>query len=139
MVANHEDLDRVESELRDKLLALEDDVRQLRNGLRKMDNRYLTATEWIQKLEQRLDSIDPELPKVRRRMNRSISTKGIIQYDGTVETHGFSRQEFEAEQTWMDELQNRLQPIYEEFVEPVVIAPIEQARRNAVVLTGEGS
>lgn len=69
-------------------------------------------------LNKRLDEapVDTADRSVRRRMNRSISTKGILQYDGTVETHGFSREEFEAEQAWMDQLQDGLQPIYEEFV-----------------------
>ena len=55
--------------------------------------------------------------KISRRMQRGISTKGIVQYDGRVEVTGGTREEFEAEQAWMDQLQNRLQPTYEEFVE----------------------
>lgn len=82
----------------------------------------LAFNETINGIVVKLDELPVNVGdrSVRRRMNRSISTKGIIQYDGTVETHGHSREEFEAEQTWMDQLQNRLQPIYEEFVEPVV-------------------
>ena len=56
---------------------------------------------------------------VRRRINRSISTKGIIQYDGTVEASGLTLEEFMAEQAALDLEISRLQPDYEEFVQPL--------------------
>jgi len=56
---------------------------------------------------------------IRRRINKSISTKGIIQYDGTIEVTGGTLEEFMADQTVFDAELVRLQPQYEEFVEPV--------------------
>lgn len=52
----------------------------------------------------------------RRRINRSISVKGIVQYEGTVEGHGLTHEEMMVEQAKMDAEIDRLQPKYEEFV-----------------------
>jgi len=59
-----------------------------------------------------------------RRINRSISVKGIVQYDGKVEGHGLTHEEFMVEQAKMDLEIDRLQPQYEEFVEPLLPKPI---------------
>lgn len=55
----------------------------------------------------------------RRRINRSISVKGIVQYEGTVEGNGLTHEEFMVEQAKIDLEIDRLQPQYEEFVKPL--------------------
>lgn len=58
---------------------------------------------------------------VRLRMGHTISTKGIHQYEGTVEIEGGTQEEVMAARLKMDQDLAKLQPIYEEFVEPVVL------------------
>lgn len=79
-----------------------------------MEHRRESHASDLKALESKIDA-----SHTRRRMNRSISTKGIVQYDGTVEASGLTREEFKAEQAWMDELQTQLQPQFEEFVQPL--------------------
>jgi hypothetical protein len=59
-----------------------------------------------------------ETPIIRRRINRGVSTKGIITYDGTIEVTGGTMEEFMVEQAKMDAALVKLQPNYEEFTEP---------------------
>ncbi len=62
---------------------------------------------------------------IRLRMGHTISTKGIHQFEGTVEGTNLSQQEIMAARLEMDVDLRRLQPDYEEFVEPSSPAPIE--------------
>lgn len=57
---------------------------------------------------------------IRRRIGHTISTKGIHQYEGTVEGTNISQEEIFAARLAMDVDLRRLQPIYEEFVEASV-------------------
>lgn len=56
---------------------------------------------------------------IRRRINHGISTKGILQYEGTVEMTGGTQADLDAEMAKMEESLKRLQPDYEEFAEPL--------------------
>ena len=56
---------------------------------------------------------------IRRRINHGISTKGILQYEGTVEMTGGTQADPDAEMAKMEESLKRLQPDYEEFAEPL--------------------
>jgi len=84
-------------------------------ALQKLGNDFADGLKALRKLlEQQIkDSF------TRRRINRSISVKGIIQYEGTVEGHGLTHEEMMVEQARMDAEIDRLQPKYEEFVEPL--------------------
>jgi len=56
---------------------------------------------------------------VRRRINHGISVKGIVQYEGTVEITGGTQDDLDAEMAKMEASLAKLQPDYEEFVEPL--------------------
>jgi hypothetical protein len=98
----------------DRVLALQQQVIDADHSLGETGKALLALVD-------RLDEIQANgvRKQISRRMQRGISTKGIVQYDGRVEVNGGTREEFEAEQSWMDQLQTRLQPTYEDFVEPL--------------------
>lgn len=122
IIAEHDKLKHI---VQDQKLLIEDlrsSAFQHTDAIAELRNALDHQTTVIESLAIELIGADKALEtqiktsNIRRRMNRSVSTKGIIQYDGTIEANGLSREEFEAEQAWMDQLQNRLQPEYEEFV-----------------------
>lgn len=57
---------------------------------------------------------------IRIRMGHSVSVKGIHTYEGSVEGVNLTNEQVMAARIDQDESMNILQPIYEEFVEPVV-------------------
>ena len=98
-----------------------DRVLALQKQVTAADHSLAETGKALVALVDRLDEIKENgvRNQISRRMQRGISTKGIVQYDGRVEVNGGTREEFEAEQSWMDKLQTRLQPTYEDFVEPL--------------------